>query len=79
MSFKWWVKHESLFPIMAFLAHQFLGAVGSQIKTKRFFSLARILTNLRRCHLQSNNLDKIIFVNENWPSDPRVGTFHLLV
>jgi hypothetical protein len=26
---KWWVKHESLFPTMAFLAHQIFGIVGS--------------------------------------------------
>ncbi len=54
---KWWVKHESLFPTMAFLAHQIFGIVSSQIETKRFFSLARILTNLKRYHLQSDNLD----------------------
>jgi hypothetical protein len=75
---KWWVKHESLFPTMAFLAHQIFGIVGSQIEIERFFSLVRILRNLRRRHLQSDNLDKIIFVNKNWPSDPRVGIVHLL-
>jgi hypothetical protein len=36
-------------------------------------SLVEILINLRRCHLQSNNLNKRIFVNKNWPNDPRVG------
>ncbi len=35
--------------------------------------MAGISTNLRRYHLQSNNLDKIIFVTKNWPSDPKVG------
>jgi hypothetical protein len=24
---------------------------------------------LRRCHLQSENLEKLIFVNNNWPND----------
>jgi hypothetical protein len=28
---------------------------------------------LRRCHLQSDNLNKIIFVNKNWPRNHRVG------
>jgi len=28
---------------------------------------------LKRCHLQLNNLNKIIFVSKIWPSDPRVG------
>jgi hypothetical protein len=35
--------------------------------------LVGIFTNLRRCRLQSNILDKIIFVSKIWPNDPRVG------
>ncbi len=35
--------------------------------------MARIAINLRRCHLLSDNLEKIIFVSKNWPSDPEVG------
>ncbi len=31
-----------------------------------------ILTNLRRCRLQLNNLDKIIFISKNQLNDPRV-------
>jgi len=30
-----------------------------------------ILTNLRICHLQSERLENLIFVNKNWRSDPR--------
>jgi len=60
---QWWGKHEAMFPIVGFLACQTLGIVGSQIETKRFFSLTCIFTNLRRCHLQT----------KNWPSDPRDG------
>jgi hypothetical protein len=50
-----------------------LGVIGSQIEIERFFSLARILSNLRRCHLQIENSEKLIFVNKNWPNDPRIG------
>jgi hypothetical protein len=32
-----------------------------------------ILTNLRRYHLQSENLENLIFVNKNWPNDPKNG------
>jgi len=35
--------------------------------------LLGIFTNLRKCHLLLDNLDKIIFVSKNWPSDPRMG------
>ncbi len=60
-----WQKHESMFPIVGFLAQQILRIVGSQIETERIFSLAGIFTNLRRCRLQTENLEKLIFVNKN--------------
>jgi hypothetical protein len=56
--------HESLFLIVAFLAHWILVIVGSQIITEKIFYLVGILTNLKRCYLQSNNLDKLIFVSK---------------
>jgi hypothetical protein len=46
--------------------------VGSQIKKKKILSLVKILTNFRRCRLQIYNLDKLIFVNKNWPNDPKI-------
>ncbi len=41
---------------------QILGIIGSQIETKCIFSLVGILTNLRWCKLQIDNLEKLIFV-----------------
>jgi hypothetical protein len=46
---QWWQKHEAMFLIVGFLAPHILGVVGSQIETKRIFSLVGILSNLRRC------------------------------
>jgi hypothetical protein len=48
---QWWGKHEAMFFIVGFLPCQILSIVGSQIETKRIFSLVGILTNLRRCRL----------------------------
>ncbi len=70
---EWWAKLESMFPTMASFTHQILGNIGFQTEIERVFSLARILTNLKRCFLQSNNFNKLIFVNKNQPSDPKVG------
>jgi hypothetical protein len=61
--FQWWHKHEAMFPIVGFLARHILGIVRSQIEIQRTFSLARIKTNLRRCHLQTIFFLKLIFVN----------------
>jgi hypothetical protein len=46
---EWWEKHESLFPIVIFLACPIFGIEGSQFEIKRIFSLVGMLTNLRRC------------------------------
>jgi hypothetical protein len=54
-----------MFPTIGFLAWQILGVVGSQIEIERIFSLARILTNHKRCRLQIENLEKLIFVHKN--------------
>jgi len=59
--------------IVGFCTKQILRIVRSQIETKRIFSLARILTSLKRCCLQLENLDKLIFVNKIWPNDPKIG------
>jgi len=70
---QWWEKHEAMFPTIGFLVHQILKIVGFQIETKRIFSLVGILFNLRRYRIQLENLEKLIFVNKNWPNDYRVG------
>jgi hypothetical protein len=63
--FQWWEKHENMFPTIKFHICQILGIVGSQIETERIFSLVGILINLRRCCLQSKNLEKLNFMNKN--------------
>jgi hypothetical protein len=66
-------KHEFKFLEVGFVAKQILKIKNSQIETKRIFPLVGILTSFRRYWLQSEILDKLIFVSQNWPNDPRVG------
>ncbi len=63
--FQWWEKHESRFPVVALLVRQILGIVSSQIEIGHIFFLVGILTNLKRCHLQSKNLEKLNFASQN--------------
>jgi hypothetical protein len=60
-----------MFPTIGFLAHQILEIVGSQIMIKTIFFSTCIFINLRRCCLQSGNLEIFIFVSKNWPNDFR--------
>jgi hypothetical protein len=59
-----------MFPTIGFNVRKILEIVGSQVEIDKVFSLVGIFTSNRRCHLQ---LDKFIFVNKNWPTDPRIG------
>ncbi len=70
---EWWKKHETMFPIIGFLVKHILEIANFQIETVNLFPLTKNLTNLRKSHLQSKNLEKLIFVDKNWPTDPRVG------
>jgi len=45
--------------------------LGHKLRLEGFF-LANILTNLKKYHLQSNNLERLIFVSTNWQNDPKI-------
>jgi hypothetical protein len=47
--------------------------VGSKIESKRSFSIVKIFINLKRCRLQSKNLEIFLFINQNWPNDCKIG------
>jgi len=68
--FQWWAKHETMFPNVGFLAWQILGIIESQIQIERIFSLAWMFMYLRKCCLQSKNLERLIFMSKNWLNDP---------
>jgi hypothetical protein len=46
-------------------AKQILGIPSSQIKIKQIFSHVKVLTILKRYHLQVENMDRIIIVVKN--------------
>jgi hypothetical protein len=53
--------------------YHILGIVRSQIEIKNIFSLVGILINLCQCKLQTDNLERLIFVNKNWLNNLRYG------
>jgi hypothetical protein len=61
-----WHIHESQFPNMNFLELQILGIINLQIKIEQMFDLAKVLTTLRCCHLQMENMDWIVIVTKDW-------------
>ncbi len=50
----------AMFPTCGFLTQQIFCVIGFQIETERIFSFVGILTNLRKCCLQTENLKKLI-------------------
>ncbi len=57
--FELWETHESMFPIyLDSLPMKFQALLVHKLRLKVFFSLTRILSNIRRCCSQLDNLNK---------------------
>ncbi len=56
---------------------KFLESHLARLRLKELFSIFGILTTLKRCRFQIDNLDKLIFVNKNWSFDLHVGCLKL--
>jgi hypothetical protein len=61
-----------MFSIIGFCVKKILRIIGSQIQRENIFFSIGIFIILRGCHLVKN-LDKLIFVNKNWPNDPKIS------
>jgi len=46
-----------MFLTIGFLTYQILNIIVSQIEIEKIFSLVRIFTNIKKCHLQLDNLN----------------------
>jgi hypothetical protein len=57
---------------LGFLLAIFLGVIGLQIEIEKIFSLVGIFISSKRSPLQPHNLEKLAFVNRNWPNGARV-------
>jgi len=68
-----WAKHEQWFPNLTYVAQQEMGIVGSQIEIERIFSMAKVITSLKRCWLRIENLDKLVLIMKNWLDDLKFG------
>jgi hypothetical protein len=64
----WWKKNEHLYPVVAFVARTVHGIPASQVEVERVFSIAGLLTGLRRCNLGVSNLNALIKIIKNWPA-----------
>jgi hypothetical protein len=67
----WCKANATRFLTLAYLARQFLGIRGSQIETKRIFSVAGVLTSLCCCRLGLSNVNGLIMIYKNWHADAR--------
>jgi hypothetical protein len=51
--------------LLVFFSRHILGIISSQIEIERTFSFIHILTNLKICHLQLENLENLIYVSND--------------
>lgn len=67
---KWWKEHHRQFPHVSKLARIILSIVPSQIENERIFSIAGVITTVKRNRLGTDKLNDIIYINKNFPNDP---------
>jgi hypothetical protein len=72
-AFTWWHMEEHMFPTIVILVRQNLGIPTFRNEIERIFSIFGILIAFCKYHFQQIFFNNFIFVNKNWPSNPRVG------
>ncbi len=43
------------------------------VEIEQIFNMVGVITSLRHCWLEIENLDKLVFIMKNWLNDPRFG------
>ncbi len=69
----WWCKKKHKFLNIVLLAQHIFGIPINQIETKHIFSIVGISQHFVNVVYKQIFLDKLIFVNKNWPCDPRTS------
>jgi hypothetical protein len=67
----WWKSHEAKFPNVFFVVQKILRILRSKIEIKKFFSIAKVLTNLQCHRLGVDILDKLVMILKNWSTNAR--------
>jgi len=71
--YNWWREYKDRFPhlFVCFLA--VFAMPGSEIEAERIFSICGILTALRRNRMSDCMMDKLVYINKNWPDSLLLG------
>ncbi len=68
----WWHIEQQKIPIVENLVKHILSILASQIKIEKIFLIVGLLTSFHKCHFQTNNLNKLLFFNNNLPPNSRI-------
>jgi hypothetical protein len=63
---QWWKQKESRFPSLAILAKWYLCIPATEVPSERAFSAAGMTVNKLRASLDSESVDKILFIHKNF-------------
>ena len=69
--FKWWKEEESKFPRLAKLAQRHFCVPGTSVPSERVFSTAGDIVCANRSRLESENVDRLVFLTKNLKLEKR--------
>ena len=62
---QWWQKNKTEYPILAVLARQWLGCVGSSVPSERVFSTSGNIVTKKRAAIEPNLVRDMTFIAHN--------------
>jgi len=66
--YQWWREKKDRFPLLYICFLAVFSMPGSEIEAERIFSICGILTQLRRNRMSDHMLDKLVYINKNYPN-----------
>ena len=68
---EWWCAHFCVFPNISKLARKYLCNVATSVPLEQVFSTAGNIVSVKRASLLPENVNKLVFLHDNLPKDPR--------
>ena len=62
-----WKNYQHSYPNLSRMACRYLGVVATSVPSERLFSTAGNVVTMKRCALEPENVEKLVFLHDNLP------------
>jgi len=73
---EWWNNLQHSCPNLSHMAQKYLGVVATLVPSERLFSTADNDVTAKRCALEPENVEKLVFLHDNLPTNKDCILYH---